>query len=103
MGPNTPAVSPQSRLSIRFLTVNPEIALERSAIPEIPIKELVASYAVTSQITTNGELRRRHKISGLHEFAVSLQADVNKAAGAFLLYGHVTEEYLFAEEEMLIK
>jgi hypothetical protein len=80
--------------------VNPEIALERIAIPEIPIKELVAPDAMRPQITTDGELRRRHKISGPHEFAVSLQAYVNKAAGAFLLYGHVEDECLFAEEEM---
>jgi hypothetical protein len=44
------------------LTVNPEIVLERIAIPEIPIEELVTPETMRLQIAPGGELRRRHRI-----------------------------------------
>jgi hypothetical protein len=62
------------------LTVNPEIVLEWIAIPEIPTEELVTSETTRLQIGTDGDLRRRHRTPGPHEFAVSLQAYVNKTA-----------------------
>jgi hypothetical protein len=53
-------------------------------------------------IARDGELRRRHRIPGAHEFAVRLQADVNKA-GTCPFRGHAGEEDSFDEEETLIK
>jgi hypothetical protein len=74
------------------LKVNPKIVLERMAIPEIPIEELVTSETMRPQIATDGELRRRHRIPGPREFAVSLQPYVDKAVDTCPLCGHVEEE-----------
>jgi hypothetical protein len=60
--------------------LNPEIVRERIAVPEIPIKELATPDAMRPQIATGSELRRRHMIPCLHEFAVNFHAYVNKAA-----------------------
>jgi hypothetical protein len=78
------------------LIVNPENVLERIAIPEIPIKEFITSETMRPQIAMRGELRRRHKIPGPHEFAVRLQAYFNKAAGTCPLSGHVEDEDSFS-------
>jgi hypothetical protein len=83
--------------------VNLEIILERIAIPEIPIEELVPAEIMRPQIATHGELRGRHRIPGRHEFAVSLQALVNKAAGTCPICGHVEEEDSSDDEETLIE
>jgi hypothetical protein len=84
------------------LTVNPEIVIERIAIHEIPIEELVTSETMRLQIASDGELRRRHSIPGYHEFPVSLQAFVNKATCIYLC-GHVKEEDSSDEEGTLIE
>jgi hypothetical protein len=81
------------------LTVNPQIVLERIAIPEIPIEEFATPETMTPQITMGGKLPRRHRIPRPHEFALSLQAQVDKAAGTCSLCDHVEEEDAFYEEE----
>jgi hypothetical protein len=42
-------------------------------------------------------------IPGPRNFAVSLQADINKRTGACPFYGHAEEENLFDEEETLTR
>jgi hypothetical protein len=85
------------------LAEHPEIVLERIAIPEILIEELIIQETVRLQIATDDELRTGHRAPGPHGFAVSLQAYVNKVAGACPLCGHIQEKDFFDEEETLIE
>jgi hypothetical protein len=44
------------------------------------------------QIATDAEFRKRHRIQGRYEFAVSFQAYINKAESPYPLCGRVEEE-----------
>jgi hypothetical protein len=57
------------------------------------MEELITPETMGLQITTGGKPRRR-RFSGSHEFAVSLQAYVKKAAGISPLCDHVNGKTL---------
>jgi hypothetical protein len=97
---HTRRVSPQPDNLPAPLTANPEIVLEWIAVLEISVEELVTSETVRLQIATGGELCRQHRIPSPHEFVVSLQAYVNKAAATCPLCSCVEEEDLFGKEKL---
>jgi hypothetical protein len=52
-------------------------------------------------VSTDASVCKRQQIPGPHEFAVSLQAHVNKVDRLCALYGHSEEENLSQEDEMM--
>jgi hypothetical protein len=74
------------------LSVNPETVIGRIAVPEITLEQFVTPGTLEAPLSTRASIRSRWQIPGPHEFAVSLQAYVDKGRGTWPLCGHSEEE-----------
>jgi hypothetical protein len=81
------------------LTVNPAEVLERIAVPEMALQELVSLDPSTAPASSDRAIHRRARIPAPLEFAVSLKAYVDKVSGTCPLCGHSGQAELTGDEE----
>jgi hypothetical protein len=81
------------------LRVTADEVLNRIAIPEMGLDELVFPHAGEDSRATGAEICRRARIPGPTDFAISLRAYVNEVTGTCPVCGHTKVEDESEEEQ----